>query len=77
MREGFQQQISRILVEDNFSTTDVLAMYTLAATGFYQNKEHRRAQSHILDDNTKVSYLKSEISGSTEKMIDSGFLRRL
>ena len=49
-------------------------MYTLAvATGFYQNKEHRRAQSHILDDNEKVSNLKSEISGSTKKMIDSFF----
>ena len=39
-------------------------MFSLVATGFYQNKERRRAQSHILDDNKKVSNLKSEISGS-------------
>ena len=45
-------------------------MFSLVADGFYQNKEHRRAKSRILDDNKKVSNLKSEISGSANKMID-------
>lgn len=50
-------------------------MLTLAAAGFHQNKEHRRAQSRTLDDNKKVSNLKSEISGSTKN--DWSFIRRL